>query len=461
VQVLADAPEALGGSWSAPGTIIFSPGPVHAIFSIPAAGGAVTKLTNVEEPAGSSAWPRFLSDGEHFVYSSEKNRSRWLVLGSVRSNERNPLLGGTASTTAMVPGWLLFGGERALLGIRFDPKILDIEPPPDLVVQAVARGPHELAAFSTSADGSVLVYGRAGARIIWLDAAGGESAAIPDPGAYDHPMLSPSADEILVTVGAPWLGAGAGLYDAYDTKHRQWRRVTAGAGRFDRPLWNADGSEILFTAGDGAATEIRAALADGKSSSRKLFDGASGAVAAAVSLRRNLLALVEHPDGTRFNLRIVSLAGPGGLNASVWQRQTDWSEYDPAFSPDGLRLAFVSRQTGRAEVYVTELAAGAVPSQVSKNGGAAFPVWPAGGTELFYRDASGIVAVAVNGPSSTWRSRLVLSDVDAHARRINTDQFDVSPDGTRLLLLKLPDLEQPAELVAMTACGRSSPAVTH
>jgi Tol biopolymer transport system component len=460
LQVLTDAPEGLGGSWSPRGTIIFAARPVHAIFSIPAAGGTVAQLTDVDAPGGSSAWPRFLPDGEHFVYSSDKNRSRWLMLGSIRSSERNPLLGGTASSTATVPGLLLFGGERALLGIRFDPKILDIEPPPDLVLQAVARGPHELAAFSTSADGSVIVYGRAGARIIWLDAAGGESPAIPDPGAYDHPMLSPSADEILITVAAPWLGSGAGLYDIYNTARRQWRRVTAGAGRFDRPLWNADGSEIIFTAAEGAATEIRAAAIDGKSASRKLFDGVSGAVAAAVSSRRNLLALVEHPEATRANLRIVSLASAGGSNAGVWQRQTNWSEYDPAFSPDGLRLAFVSMQTGRAELYVTELTAGAVPVQVSKNGGAAFPVWPADGKELFYRDASGIVAVTVEGPASTWRSRLVLSDVDAHARRINTDQFDVSRDGSRLLLLQLPDLEQPAEFIAMTACGRSSSAMT-
>ena len=71
-------------------------------------------------------------------------------------------------------------------------------------------------------------------------------------------------------------------------------------------------------------------------------------------------------------------------------------EMEPALSPDGRWLAYVSDETGRAEVYVQpfpKLTDGRWP--ISTNGGRE-PVWSRDGKRLFYRGNGKIVAVEVS-----------------------------------------------------------------
>jgi Tol biopolymer transport system component len=465
-QVLGDAPDAGGGSWSATGNILFSAARGYsgrAIFSVPSSGGAVRQISNVaNEPDTVHSWPMFLPDGEHFLYSSvTKGDSGSLRLGSLRSSEQNLLREGINTPVAAVgPGFLLFAGDDVLLRVRFNTKLFEIEQPQTLVAQAVARGASGLASFSASADGSAIVYGRAGSALVWVDAAGRETAAVPEPGSYRHPSLSPSGDEILVTVGAPWLGTIAGTYYVYETKSNRWRRVTDGMGSFGRPLWSADGTEIVFTRDDGAKTQILAVRADGSGVTRKLFDVSRGAYAAAISPRSSLMAIVEDPGLThdRLQLRVVSLSGGAGLEEStVWRRATAGKAHAPAFSPDGRWLAYVSNETGRDDVFVTRLEPQATPAPVSARGGA-LPVWAGDGQELFYRTSSGIVAVRTEGPPSAWagRERLVFRDEDLSRQWYKVDALAVTRDGTRFLMLKSPDPGMAAPLMGLAACRGSN-----
>ena len=69
VQVLADAPFGLGGSWSKDGVILFSPVPSSPLLRVSDKGGpavAATELTSVE---GGHDSAEFLPDGRHFLYS--------------------------------------------------------------------------------------------------------------------------------------------------------------------------------------------------------------------------------------------------------------------------------------------------------------------------------------------------------------------------------------------------------
>src|SRR5690606_29511852 len=68
----------------------------------------------------------------------------------------------------------------------------------------------------------------------------------------------------------------------------------------------------------------------------------------------------------------------------------------PALSPDGRWLAYVSSETGRREVYLVPYPdVGAVREQVSSQGGAE-PRWTRGGRELIYRSGERLVAVAID-----------------------------------------------------------------
>ena len=66
---ICDAPSGRGGTWSAQGTILFSPQFESAIYRVPASGGAPTLVTTLDKAKHDShRWPYFLPDGRHFLY---------------------------------------------------------------------------------------------------------------------------------------------------------------------------------------------------------------------------------------------------------------------------------------------------------------------------------------------------------------------------------------------------------
>ena len=68
VQVLADAPDPRGGTWSAAGTIVFARNIEDGLYSVAASGGgSVTPVTTLNRSRETShRWPQFLPDGQHF-----------------------------------------------------------------------------------------------------------------------------------------------------------------------------------------------------------------------------------------------------------------------------------------------------------------------------------------------------------------------------------------------------------
>src|SRR5262249_1352184 len=63
--------------------------------------------------------------------------------------------------------------------------------------------------------------------------------------------------------------------------------------------------------------------------------------------------------------------------------QTPFDERSPMFSPDGRWLAYISNESGRAEVYVRAFPDKSGKQQISGNGGA-YPAWSRNGRELFF-----------------------------------------------------------------------------
>jgi Tol biopolymer transport system component len=454
VSVLAEAADALGGSWNGRDAIIFSAGPTHAIWTIPSGGGAIRQVSRPGGSAGAvHAWPSFVDD-EHFVYSSvDSENTERILLGSLRSNEQNTLLEGTNSPPVVTRQALFFAGRDLLFSTAFNVNVLDIDHAPNLVAQGVARGPFGLASFGAAANNSVMVYGRAGRTIVWLDRDGQESTAVPEPGAYEYLSLSPAGDEILVAVGGTWLGTGPWIYEIYNVHADRWRRVVAGIASLARPLWSADGSEVIFTAIAGSGAQVRAVRSDGSGATRRLFDESGRAYAAAVS-PTGLIAMVE-PGPRTTRLRVVSWSSGRSLDAStVWRQEVPRRAYAPAFSPDGSRLAYVSEQSGTAEVYVSELAHGAVPVRVSPDGGS-FPVWSGDGRWLSYINGLGRrMAITTEGPASEWgqRERAVFSS-ETPVGRYDLHEFQPSPYGARFLTVKSPDPARLPALIGVVSCG--------
>ena len=126
--------------------------------------------------------------------------------------------------------------------------------------------------------------------------------------------------------------------------------------------------------------------------------------------------------------------------------QTPADEGEATLSPDGRFLAYVSNESGMAEVYVQAFPGPGGKRQVSTDGGTE-PVWSRNGDELFFRSAERMMVVSV-GTEPTFaatKPRSLFEDTyDKHGWFIAN--YDISPDGQSFLMVKSSG-EEAAQLV--------------
>jgi Tol biopolymer transport system component len=104
-------------------------------------------------------------------------------------------------------------------------------------------------------------------------------------------------------------------------------------------------------------------------------------------------------------------------------------------SPDARWIAYVSNESGRAEVYVARFPGLDNKVVVSTDGGTR-PRWSRDGGELFYRQGDGMMAVSidVNRGFSMGKPRRLFGGPYAGEGR--DPAFDVTADGSRFLMIK-------------------------
>ena len=114
--------------------------------------------------------------------------------------------------------------------------------------------------------------------------------------------------------------------------------------------------------------------------------------------------------------------------------ESEHSNIEPQFSPDGELLAYASNDYGRYDVYIVSVRSTGTRRRISTDGGRA-PRWRGDGKELFYTSSDGkMMAVEMDGAEPQSYEALfdlpeaLISDSDYGA------QYDVTADGQRFLL---------------------------
>lgn len=154
------------------------------------------------------------------------------------------------------------------------------------------------------------------------------------------------------------------------------RRLTSHPAEDWGPAWWPDGSRLIFTSNRDAAggSDIYRMRADGTNVERLTRSGR--ARRARVSPDATMLALEIDGD-----VHVLTLAD-GRLRRLTWAPQDG---LHPAWSPDGQRLAFVTRRRGRPEIFTMDLAGNDQQLLVSMaRGGATAPRWSPDGTHLAF-----------------------------------------------------------------------------
>jgi hypothetical protein len=117
--------------------------------------------------------------------------------------------------------------------------------------------------------------------------------------------------------------------------------------------------------------------------------------------------------------------------------QTPADERMIALAPDGRWMAFTSDVTGVMEVYVVAFPSGAARNLVSRGGGT-MPRWRADGRELYYAGPRGMMAVPITSRDGALVAGepVSLFPTGAYELRANRQEYDVTPDGQRFLLVR-------------------------
>jgi hypothetical protein len=122
------------------------------------------------------------------------------------------------------------------------------------------------------------------------------------------------------------------------------------------------------------------------------------------------------------------------------------SRYDNfamTLSPDGRWLAYVSDESGNAEVYVRPFPSVDSAKFAISLGGGVEPLWRRDGAELFFRNPHGdmyAVSVGVGRRFEHGAPRLLFSRPGMALQEFYRS-YDVHPDGKRFLMLNSGDAE--------------------
>ncbi len=439
-RVLADAPSGRGGSWGSEGVILYAPNITSPILRIPADGGSAEPVTTLDqETEVTHRWPVFLPDGSHFLYVSRARRAGQgevgrLMLAEIGSPEPSVLIEDASNALYVEPGFLIYGRSANLYAWRFDAGSLQLtgQPIPIVPDKLSYWEGKNFVPFTASDDGTLVYLAEAirPTEIRWFDRDGRPLEALGSPGFYVTPRISPDGRRIAYMQGdSPQSATDIWIRDL--DLDRTFR-LTQQSGFYSSPAWTPDSARIAFlcqpkgvqdlcvrSAGPGGDIEILYESSTWKTSGSWMPNG------------KGFLFALQDPET---NQDILML--PGGAGAKpLYVVRTPFSEDFPFVSPDGRRLAYVSDQSGRFEVYVRSLEGSPEQWQISTAGGQE-PRWRSDGKELVYAASDGFVTSVplqtepAFRPGSPVRLFALPEPPD-----VQTPIFeDMTADGKRLLL---------------------------
>jgi Tol biopolymer transport system component len=382
--------------------IIFTPTQAEALYRIPAGGGAVTPATTLDSSRQESShrWPSFLPDGRRFLYwtRSRKAPNIGIRVGSLDSKEVTSLLAADGMAAYARPGHLLFVRQGALLAQSFDHRSLKLEGEPLRVAEPLGYGnPPGYATFSV-ADSGVLAYvpGVSPNReLIWFDRGGKMLGSVGEPGIYVSPALSP--DERRIAVGVRDLRAASADIWLFDLARGIRSRFTFDPANETIARWSPDGSRIVFTSNREGFADFYEKSSTGAGEEKPVFRSDQDKFLTDWSQDGRFLAYHTPGPKTGWDVWVLPLSGDRKPIPFV---QTEFTEAQGQFSPDGKWLAYASDESGIFEVYVRSFPAPGGKWQVSTSGGTQ-PQWRRDGRELFYlSEDGGLMAVEVKADST-------------------------------------------------------------
>jgi Tol biopolymer transport system component len=433
---LCDTRNGRSGTWNKSGTIVFQRNWSEGLMKIPAAGGTPEPITTLSQERFDVAhrWPRFLPDGQHFLFylvsttSQTTSEFSGIYVGSLGSDETRLLLK-SESRGLYSEGHLLYRAGSTLMARPFDAgkQVFTGDPTPvstDIPGGSISWGG---AQFGASETGPIVHLRGAGATnslLTWRDREGNPLGIVGEQAGYWEPTVSHDGKHVAVSMGQD--AADIWLHDLVRDVRT---RFTFDSADDRSPLWSPDDSSIVFSSARNSVGEIY----------QRPVSGQGGATL--LNTPGTNISLTDWSHDGRWVL--FSSLAPGDQGWDLWALDMQTSVAEPILdgpfnessgrlSPDGRWLSFTSDESGDFEVYVQSFPDANGRWMVSTEGGNE-AYWRGDGRELFFiQDARVVMAVDVTSDTtfSFGRPRPLFT---VSTNSAVGSVYNVSQDGQRFL----------------------------
>ena len=455
VQILCDAENNQGGTWSPDGgVILFVPDQLLGVYRVSATSGSRSPVTSVDrvKEIGHGA-PAFLPDGRHFLYTATGSATgnNWIKVGTIDSSDTRPLVqvnSNVAYARTTTGDYLVFARQGALQAQPFDLRTLavigdSIALDADAISQSLSFSSLLALADFSVAGGGMMIYRAATAeslvrQLAWVDRSGKPIESLGAPGDYQHVELSPDGKQVAVDRGDPQ-SRGSDIW-ILDASTGAPRRFTFDPGRFVWPHWTHDGARVLFSALPSGG--FYAKPATGLGTEERIYEppDSPSAFAGDEAPGGQFIVFRKIPPGTLGGLWVLPLSGDRQPKPVPL---TDARGGNGRFSPVGHWLVYQAEAGGRNEVWVQPFPGTGAKWQVSRDGGSR-PRWGRDAKVIFYvGPGNKLMAAPVTvGQAVQFGTPEPLFDVPFQPSTLSAYSYDVSPDGHRFLVVTTPPREE-------------------
>ena len=441
--VIADAPNARGGSWSREGVIVFSGSTTGGLKQIPANGGTPSELPR---PSGavSARWPHVLPDSRHVLFAAMLGQAetRGVFLGSLDGRPPTRVLSLEAEAS-YVAGHLMYVNQGVLLARPFDLAKAAVTGEPVPIAQMVgADTAPGRAGFSVSEAG-VLAY-RSGPpalrQIAWVDRTGKVLDVIgpPDESALMNVELAPDGRH------AAFNRSRSGNTDVWlvDVKSRVESRFTYDGVINAEPVWSPDGSRVVFRSSRNGKYDLFVKPANGSTDEQPLLVTDQDKAAKDWSPHGNVVLYATQDPKTASDLWVFPMEGD---RQPFPVARTPFDEIHGQISPDGRWLAYASNETGRYELYIQAFPKATNGKKKLSTDSGIYPRWRPDGRELYYvtldnrlvavpiQSSPGGDGVTAGAPTVLFRTRMAIGPVVGISGVLSKAQYTVAPSGQFLM----------------------------
>jgi serine/threonine protein kinase len=426
-----------GGAWSSNGAILFGVN-YKGLMKVSENGGDPVLVAGLDDglKENSLRFPKFLPDGNHFIYFSRtidpRNHAVYLdsldTVGKVPRKKLAASDGPSALGHDPLTGrdFLVFPQDGQLWAQRFN------EAAGSLLGEKLAVS-DDVGQFSLSATGT-LVFRRATSELgtfTWVDRDGKSTGQVGRPGDYWDVSLSP--DESYAAVLNHRSREGRFWVEMIDLARNLQSPFSDPSGRAYGLAWTSDSASLYFTSWAENGSQVLVQRVNSTSAAQLVIKSPERYDVRSLGFDGKTLA-ADHSTGPAKGGRGLGFARNGQPPWQVFESPTAiFSKCQ--FSPDGKWLLYQSDESGVFEIYISDYPGLSIHRRISASGGTEAR-WGRDGKELFYVAGGRLIWAAIEDPV-----HLMLADPKALFRLPGQVpagagfSYDVARDGKRFLVL--------------------------